>query len=143
MARRIKEFWIPYCDDLQGNVTVWRNEGNTVMKGVERKSIPSRLFEYTFPYGPSHEDYKVVSRTEGHGINKTKSGKIEAELPVTQVESFAGKRGTYSTDLLKRVELKKAELYLGVENGPLFVLNPDGSCALVACCLPDEFAEAI
>lgn len=137
MARK-KDFWIPYCDDVDGNITVWKNEANTAMKAVDKTSFPKRLFEFTFPFGLSYEDYKIVSKVEGKGWNTGQEGN---EIDVLKVESKAEKSGMYNLDLVKKVIQKDADLYLGVEDGPLFVLNPDGSCGLIACVLTDEFAE--
>jgi hypothetical protein len=133
MAR--KAFWRPYADGVQVN------EGNTLMKADNLKSIPKFLL-HVFQKGPTYDSYLVESSIEGIGRNVTKKGKILAEIPLIEVHSVEGSLGTYDIDLVKKVNKPGSKMYLPQNNGVLLIINKDETCGIISCCLPDKF-EAV
>lgn len=133
MAR--KAFWKPYADGVQ------INDGNTLMKADDLKSIPKFLLS-VFQKGTTYDSYMVESRIEGIGRNVTKNGKILAKMSLLEVHSIEGNSGTYDTSLVKKVDKQGSKMYLPQNNGVLLIINKDGSCGMVSCCLLDEF-EAV
>lgn len=133
MAR--KAFWKPYADGVQ------TNEGYTLMKADSLQSIPKFLLG-VFVKGLTCDRYLVESQIEGIGRNVSKNGKIEAEMPVLEVHNVEGKSGTYALELVKKVNKVGSKMYLPQNNGVLLIINKDGACGIVACCLPDVFEVA-
>jgi hypothetical protein len=127
MARK-NEFWIPYADDINSNVTVWKEETGHIFKAINKESFPSILWKYTFPHGLDHETYKIISQVREDGYLK-----VSRDLGVFW----------YKLDLVEKIEHVGASYFMGVDGGPLFILNLDGTCGLIACCLADVFEEAI
>ncbi len=130
MAR--KAFWKPYCDGVQ------TNDGHSVIKSINLLSIPE-FIRSIYDEKETDNGQEIIQRIEGRGKNYSKKGKLESEFDVIKVLSGEGNSGIYNKELIKKVEKNNSKMYLPHKSAPILIINKDGSCGIVACCLPDVF----